>query len=86
MMNEDEGGLALTPKQLEILRLIHGYRAEHRISPTLREIACLAGVHVSTVAVHTTQLRAKGALSNVRWGAPRSLIPTETAVVLIKTA
>ena len=85
-MIQEEGALALTPKQLEILRLIHGYRCEHRVSPTLREIACLAGVHVSTVAVHTTQLRAKGALSNLRWGAPRSLIPTDTAIVLMETA
>ena len=53
---------ALTPRQLEILRLIDAYRNSNGCSPTLAEIAGSLGVSKVTVFEHVGVLESKGLL------------------------
>lgn len=54
-----------TPRQLEILAWIVAYRAEHEISPTIREIANGFGFdHGSAVKAHLDALKDKGFISS----------------------
>jgi repressor LexA len=36
-------------KQIEVLKCIHLYRKQHRLSPTIREIGELTGINSSSV-------------------------------------
>ena len=54
--------LTLTPRQREVVRIIAGYRAEHRISPTLDEIAEQLGVCKVTAFGHVDALVDMGVL------------------------
>jgi repressor LexA len=55
-----------TPKQLQILRLIHDYQIKHGYSPTYAELA--KDLHVSTITVfeHLQALERKGAIRRRR--------------------
>lgn len=65
-----------TPKQLQILRMIHLYQQEHGYSPTYAELA--KELHVSTITVfeHLEALERKGAIRRRRHEA-RSVEITE---------
>ncbi|MCY3020100.1 MAG: transcriptional repressor LexA [Planctomycetota bacterium] len=65
-----------TPKQLQILRMIHQYQQEHGYSPTYAELA--KELHVSTITVfeHLEALERKGAIKRRRHEA-RSVEITE---------
>jgi len=65
-----------TPKQLQILRMIHQYQQEHGYSPTYAELA--KELHVSTITVfeHLEALERKGAIRRRRHEA-RSVEITE---------
>jgi repressor LexA len=54
--------LTLTPRQVEILRLIHSYRANNGCSPTLREMADSLRLSKVTVFEHVETLVRKGLL------------------------
>ena len=50
----------LTPRQMEILRLIHHYRQRHGYSPTMQEIGDQLGLTKVTVFEHVGALERKG--------------------------
>ena len=52
----------LTPRQLEIVRFIRDFVAQHEYAPTMQEIADHLGVRRPTVFEHIEALQAKGAL------------------------
>ena len=52
----------VTPRQLDILRLIRGYRSRHGYSPTLQEIGDALHLTKVTVFEHVGALERKGAL------------------------
>jgi repressor LexA len=52
----------LTPRQLEIVKFIRQYQADHGLSPTMQEIADHMGVSRPTVFEHIEALQARGAL------------------------
>ena len=54
--------VALTPKQVLVLRFYRDYRAQHGISPTLDEAAAELGCSKVTVYEHLTRLEEKGAV------------------------
>ena len=54
--------LTLTPRQVQILRLIHSYRADNGCSPTLREMADRLRLSKVTVFEHVETLVRKGVL------------------------
>lgn len=56
----------LTPRQLEIVRFIRDYAAEHGYAPTMQEMADQLGVSRPTVFEHIEALEAKGALRRER--------------------
>ena len=56
----------LTPRQLEIVRFIRDYTAEHSYAPTMQEMADHLGVSRPTVFEHIEALEAKGALRRER--------------------
>jgi len=56
----------LTPRQLEIVRFIRDYVAEHEIPPTMQEIADHLGVSRPTVFEHIEALEARGAIRRRR--------------------
>jgi repressor LexA len=56
----------LTPRQLEIVRFIRDYTAEHSYAPTMQEMANQLGVSRPTVFEHIEALEAKGALRRER--------------------
>lgn len=69
----------LTKRQKEIIDFIRGYRAEHGISPTQREI--LEKFHLSsfgTVQKHLKRLEEKGALRR-EWNRSRGISPASEA-------
>lgn len=68
--------LVVTPRQLEILRYIRDYRANHGYSPTMQEIAAALGVNKVTVFEHVESLVKKGFLRRLPFKA-RSLILSE---------
>ena len=55
--------MSLTPKQVEIFRLIRDARMSQGFSPTLQELAAELGVSRVTVHEHVEQLIKKGALT-----------------------
>ena len=55
--------MSLTPKQIEIFRLIRDARMTQGFSPTLQELAAQLGVSRVTVHEHVEQLIKKGALT-----------------------
>ncbi len=68
----------LTPKQMNILRLIRDYRISHGFSPTMQELADKLGVSKVTVFEHVNGLERKGLLRRLRHQA-RSLELTDRA-------
>ena len=66
-----------TPKQLQVLRLVHEYTAEHGYSPTYAELATQLGVTTITVFEHVAALERKGAIRRRRHEA-RSVEIVET--------
>jgi len=70
--------MRVTPRQADILRLIHGFRVAHGYSPSLEEIAEELGVSRVTVHEHVHKLRAKRLLTGRR-RVSRSLDLTEAA-------
>src|SRR4051812_5839493 len=65
-----------TPKQLQILRLIHAFQQQHGYSPTYAELAKQLGVSTITVFEHLEALERKGAIRRRRHEA-RSVEITE---------
>src|ERR1700759_709712 len=65
-----------TPKQLQILKLIHQFQDEHGYSPTYAELARQLGVSTITVFEHLEALERKGAIRRRRHEA-RSVEITE---------
>jgi len=54
--------LQLTPRQLQLLRVVAGYQENRCYSPTLAEMASDLGISRSTVFEHIGELRKKGLL------------------------
>lgn len=75
-------GIKLTPRQLQLLRMV-AYCQENRCySPTIAELACELGISRSTVFEHIAELRKKGLLSGYP-NMARSLTPTSRARELL---
>ena len=72
----------LTPRQLQILKVISKFRANQCYSPTIGELASELGISRSTVFEHIAELRKKDLLLPPQ-GA-RSLKPTSKAQKLLK--
>ena len=58
-----ESAIRLTPRQLELLRMIAEYQQSRCYSPTLAEMAAALNISRSTVFEHISELREKGLLS-----------------------
>jgi repressor LexA len=58
-----ESAIRLTPRQLELLRMIAEYQQSRCYSPTLAEMAEALNISRSTVFEHISELRGKGLLS-----------------------
>ena len=56
----------LTPRQLQIVKFIRTYVAEHEYAPTMQEIADHLGVSRPTVFEHIEALEARGAIKRQR--------------------
>ena len=56
----------LTPRQLEIVKFMRRYVAEHQIGPTMQEIADHLGVARPTVFEHIEAMERRGALTRQR--------------------
>jgi repressor LexA len=65
--------IPLTRRQRAILEFIRAYCAEHRISPTLEEIARNFDVSKVTIFGHVAELERKGALRRAAKGISRGL-------------
>ena len=63
----------LTPRQLEILRFIRGFRERYGYSPTMQEIGDHLSLTKVTVFEHVAALERKGALSRGEKNKARSL-------------
>jgi repressor LexA len=77
-----ESTIRLTPRQLELLRMIAEYQQSRCYSPTLAEMATTLNISRSTVFEHISELRGKGLLS----GSPnkaRSLKASSKALELL---
>jgi repressor LexA len=55
-----------TPRQLQVLRLIHEYQQKYHYSPTYAELARQLGVSTITVFEHLESLERKGAIQRRR--------------------
>ncbi len=75
----------LTPRQLQILKLVRSFQISRYYSPTVAELASELGVSRSTAFGHITELRKKGLLST-QPGKVRSLKLTSKAQELLRTA
>lgn len=75
---ETDSALCLTPRQVEIVRLIRDGRRSHGFSPTLQEIADVLGISKITVFEHVESLIDKGMLTR-RTNRARSLELTSAA-------
>src|SRR5690606_6953445 len=64
--NEPTMQLALTEKQILVLRFYRDYRRQHGIAPTLEEAARALGVSKITIHEHLRHLEAKGAVQRDR--------------------
>jgi repressor LexA len=74
----------LTPRQLQLLKVICSFQTSQCYSPTLAELASELHISRSTVFEHITELRKKGLLSAYP-GRARSLNPTSKAQKLLET-
>jgi SOS regulatory protein LexA len=72
----------LTPRQLQLLKAIAGFKASRCYSPTIGELASELGVSRSTAFEHITELRKKSLLSTCP-GRARSLNLTSKAQELL---
>ena len=72
----------LTPRQLQLLRAIEGFRASRCYSPTIAELACELGISRSTVFEHLEELRKKELLQTSP-GRARSSKLTSKAIELL---
>ncbi len=72
----------LTPRQLQLLKAIAGFKASRCYSPTIGELASELGVSRSTTFEHIAELQRKGLLSACR-GRARSLKLTSKAQELL---
>jgi len=59
-----ESDMQLTPRQLQLLKIVASYQFSKCYSPTIAEIAGELGISRSTVFGHLSELRAKGLLSD----------------------
>ncbi|MDD5458923.1 MAG: transcriptional repressor LexA [Phycisphaerae bacterium] len=73
----------LTPRQIELLRIIVNYHRSQCYLPTIAELAAQTEISRSTVFEHIAQLQKKGFLSEAQ-GKARSLSPTSKALNLLK--
>ena len=74
----------LTPRQLQLLKVICSFQTSQCYSPTIAELASELHISRSTVFEHITELRKKGLLSAYP-GRARSLNPTSKAQKLLET-
>lgn len=65
-----------TAKQSETLSHIKGYIAKHGYSPTVAELATLAGIHDNALQVRLQGLQRKRLITRTP-STPRSIRPTE---------
>jgi len=72
----------LTPRQLQLLKAVAGFKASRCYSPTIGEVASELGVSRSTAFEHIVELRKKRLLSRCR-GRARSLNLTSRAQELL---
>ena len=72
----------LTPRQLQLLKIISGFQRSRCCSPTIAELAAELGVSRSTAFEHIAELRKKGLLSAYP-GRARSLKLTSEAQELL---
>ena len=72
----------LTPRQLQLLKIISGFQRSRCCSPTIAELAAELGVSRSTAFEHIAELRKKGLLSAYP-GRARSLKLTSKAQELL---
>lgn len=78
-----------TPRQLDVLRAIVGFRAKHYgISPTLRELMDLTSVGSTTgVVCHLDALERKGlVIRPLGAGVSRGVVPTQAGVDAVEGA
>ncbi len=73
----------LTPRQLQLLKIIAGSQTSRCYSPTIAELASEVGISRSTAFEHIAELRKKGLLRSYL-GRARSLKPTSKAQKLLK--
>lgn len=59
-----ESAIQLTPRQLQLLRMVARFQQNRCCSPTLAEMACELNISRSTVYEHIAELRKKGLLSD----------------------
>jgi len=62
-LSSTESAIQLTPRQLQLLRMITEYQQNRCYSPTLAEMATALDISRSTVFEHISELRGKGLLS-----------------------
>ena len=74
----------LTPRQLELLRLVGQYRANCCYSASMQELASSLGISRTTAFEHIAALRRKNLLSAAP-GKARSLSPTAQGRSLLKS-
>jgi repressor LexA len=74
----------LTPRQLQLLKVICSFQTNLCYSPTIAELASELSISRSTIFEHITELRKKGLLSAYP-GRARSLNPTSKAQKLLET-
>jgi len=74
----------LTPRQVQLLRIIARVQASHCYSPTIGELAAELGISRSTTFEHIGELRRKGLLS-AHAGRARSLKLTSRAQSLLSS-
>jgi len=80
-----EARSSLTPRKIQLLRLVHAFHESRCYSPTLGELASRLGISRSTVFEHIAELRRKGLLSACP-GKARSLMLTSKARELLEPA
>ncbi len=73
----------LTPRKMEILRLINEFTSSQHYSPTIQELASLLKKSKTTVFEHCAVLQKKGLLSTSQ-GKARSLKLTHQAIELLE--
>ena len=72
LLKSTQASRRLTPRQIQLLRIIARVQASHCYSPTIGELAAELGISRSTTFEHIGELRGKGLLS-AQPGRARSL-------------